>query len=544
MGNRCLLRGRSVLGRAAVVLAVTLATAAGARAADEVYVSNYTTATINVYSRTATGDTAPLRTIQTGLDRPHTMGMDIAHHELFVTNNRYANPPDPAHVPAVMVYDLSASYPFNDAPKRSISGPATGLTKPAGLYVDMVHQELYVSNDLDSGSSVTVYPLSASGNVSPIRSLSGPTTGIEGPIGLAVDQIHDELIVASYKVPFGGSISFFARTATGDAAPLRTIQGASTGFNMPLGVALDLNHDEIIVANSAYMSVLPGNILVFARASAGDVAPIRTIDGPSTHLCNPCGLVLDVANDEIVAANSDFGNGPCGETVTVHARGVAGDAAPSRVLGPGPVSEIQYPPSVLVVSRVACSDPANPDGTPCDDGNLCTQTDQCLSGACVGSNPVACTAADPCHAAGTCEPASGLCSNPAMADGTLCDDGNSCTGGDACSAGICVPGLPVLPAEVGGVTVDGHASATVAWTPVPGGAAYDVASSTLSDLSINGTATASCLLSAGPDASYVDTRGPLADDGYYYLVRAQNGCGEGSYGAGPDGTPRLIASCP
>jgi len=288
MGNRCLLRGRSVLGRAAVVLAVTLATAAGARAADEVYVSNYTTATINVYSRTATGDTAPLRTIQTGLDRPHTMGMDIAHHELFVTNNRYANPPDPAHVPAVMVYDLSASYPFNDAPKRSISGPATGLTKPAGLYVDMVHQELYVSNDLDSGSSVTVYPLSASGNVSPIRSLSGPTTGIEGPIGLAVDQIHDELIVASYKVPFGGSISFFARTATGDAAPLRTIQGASTGFNMPLGVALDLNHDEIIVANSAYMSVLPGNILVFARASAGDVAPIRTIDGPSTHLCNPC----------------------------------------------------------------------------------------------------------------------------------------------------------------------------------------------------------------------------------------------------------------
>jgi hypothetical protein len=52
-------------------------------------------------------------------------------------------------------------------------------------------------------------------------------------------------------------------------------------------------------------------------------------------------------------------------------------------------------------------------GTTCDDGNTCTQTDQCnSSGACVGSNPVVCTAQDPCHVPGMCNPATGTCSNP------------------------------------------------------------------------------------------------------------------------------------
>ena len=30
------------------------------------------------------------------------------------------------------------------------------------------------------------------------------------------------------------------------------------------------------------------------------------------------------------------------------------------------------------------------NGTTCNDGNACTQKDQCISGVCVGSNPVEC----------------------------------------------------------------------------------------------------------------------------------------------------------
>ncbi len=89
-----------------------------------------------------------------------------------------------------------------------------------------------------------------------------------------------------------------------------------------------------------------------------------------------------------------------------------------------------------------CSNPNAPDGTGCSDGNACTQTDTCQSGSCVGSNPVTCTAQDQCHDAGTCNTATGQCSNPAKADGTSCNDHNACTTVDQCKSGSCVGSTP------------------------------------------------------------------------------------------------------
>ncbi len=77
------------------------------------------------------------------------------------------------------------------------------------------------------------------------------------------------------------------------------------------------------------------------------------------------------------------------------------------------------------------------NGTTCDDGNACTQTDACDAGTCTGSNPVVCTALDQCHVAGTCNPATGVCSNPEKSDGTACDDGEACTAPDTCQTGVC-----------------------------------------------------------------------------------------------------------
>jgi hypothetical protein len=72
----------------------------------------------------------------------------------------------------------------------------------------------------------------------------------------------------------------------------------------------------------------------------------------------------------------------------------------------------------------ACGGPCSrPDeeGTTCNDGNACTETDVCQGGVCVGTNPVSCPPpSDACHAAGVCDPASGSCSNPVVSDGLQC----------------------------------------------------------------------------------------------------------------------------
>src|SRR5262249_20099560 len=87
-----------------------------------------------------------------------------------------------------------------------------------------------------------------------------------------------------------------------------------------------------------------------------------------------------------------------------------------------------------------CSNPAKPNGQGCDDGDGCTQLDTCIAGTCTGSDPVICAPLDQCHNAGTCDSASGTCSNPPKTDGTSCTDGNGCTLGDVCNGGICRSG--------------------------------------------------------------------------------------------------------
>ncbi len=84
-----------------------------------------------------------------------------------------------------------------------------------------------------------------------------------------------------------------------------------------------------------------------------------------------------------------------------------------------------------------CSSCQLTTGNTCNDGNACTQTDTCQAGACVGSNPKTCAASDQCHTAGVCSPATGACSNPVAPNGTVCEDNNLCTGASACQAGQC-----------------------------------------------------------------------------------------------------------
>jgi hypothetical protein len=58
----------------------------------------------------------------------------------------------------------------------------------------------------------------------------------------------------------------------------------------------------------------------------------------------------------------------------------------------------------------------------------------CGPDLCAG---VTCAAQDQCHVTGSCDPATGLCSNPNAANGTACDDGDPSTPTSACFYGTC-----------------------------------------------------------------------------------------------------------
>ena len=95
-------------------------------------------------------------------------------------------------------------------------------------------------------------------------------------------------------------------------------------------------------------------------------------------------------------------------------------------------------------STGVCSNPNKADGSSCNDSDLCTQTDTCQSGSCVGMNPVVCTPLDQCHDAGVCNPSTGICTNPNKADGSSCNDGDLCTQTDTCQSGVCTGSNPVV----------------------------------------------------------------------------------------------------
>jgi len=224
--------------------------------------------------------------------------------------------------------------------KRTISGPSTGLLRPTGVAVDEVNGEIYVANDW--GNSISVYDVLASNDAAPKRTIQ--SAYLVAPVGLAIDLRHDELLVAGYGYPF---VATFERSASGNVTPKRLISGS--GLNLAQGIALDLINDEILVANSAFQTPNAGAILAFRRTDSGDVLPIRKIEGSATRLCNPMSVAYDLVANELVVANSNFGFGSCAQSVTTYNRTATGNAAPKRVLA-GALTGLSYPISAAITS--------------------------------------------------------------------------------------------------------------------------------------------------------------------------------------------------
>lgn len=250
---------------------------------DEIAISVEHINTIVIYRREASGAEAPLRVISgihTGLADPHGVFWDEAHDEIFVTNHGNWAPM------AAGLWGIYSTH-LGAMAKHSIWAPASNTANRS------MGGHFYPP-------SIRVFPGAAKGDVSPLHVISGPRTGLNWPMGIAVDAIHNEIAVANYG---NNSILIFRRTDHGNVAPVRVIHGNLTGIAGPMGVAIDVKNDELWVTNAATHSAL-----VFSRTAEGNVAPKRVLrnappGAPVVGFGNPGALAYDSKRDELLVPN-------------------------------------------------------------------------------------------------------------------------------------------------------------------------------------------------------------------------------------------------
>ncbi len=247
--------------------------------------------------------------------------------------------------------------------------PSRFLAVPHGAFaiaVDEQRQELFIT--IQHNNAVVVYRKAAAGEEEPLREIFGDDTELEDPHGLALDMRRNLLFVSNhghgrYRERGGGqlaigrdpvaenrsarqfligsgyfappSITVYSRDAQGNVAPLRTIEGPKTRLNWPSHLAVNEERGELYVAND-----IDDSILVFRVTDQGDVSPTRMIRGPKTGLKNPAGLAVDLKNREVWATN--MGN----HTATVYPLLADGDVPPLRTIRSGATDE----PALLIVN--------------------------------------------------------------------------------------------------------------------------------------------------------------------------------------------------
>jgi hypothetical protein len=157
--------------------------------------------------------------------------------------------------------------------------PASGPAAAARVAHAPAYGAIAVTNA--NGNAVEVFAPSASGNAAPVATISGASTELSRPSGVGFGS-DGSLYVANYD---SNSITVYRSGATGNVSPTATIIGADTQLDRPVGLAVSRT-GGIWVASGG------DRILEFAPGATGNVAPARTITGAATGISKTSGLAL------------------------------------------------------------------------------------------------------------------------------------------------------------------------------------------------------------------------------------------------------------
>jgi cysteine-rich repeat protein len=306
------------------------------------------------------------------------------------------------------VVDGTATGADDTDQARAVAVDANGDVIAAGQLADSERQEDFVVLELEGATGAERWR----------RDLDGARGGSDIARDLAL--VHTGDVIATGRLGGDGTRRDFAvaRFAASDGAEQwrAMVDGSANRNDDGWVVNVDAAGD-IVAAGRTMLQERDDRFTIVKRAGAsgGDF---------------PCGNAEVDPGEECDDGNATAGDG-CRADCTAE---VCGDG----IVDPAETCDRGGAPSDGCCSP-ACA--VAPNGTVCDDGNLCTITDRCAGGGCTPGAARACLPADVCQLA-FCNPDTGGCASVARADGVPCSDGDPCTVGDACRQGTCSAGRP------------------------------------------------------------------------------------------------------
>jgi len=198
---------------------------------------------------------------------------------------------------AVLAFNNADAVDGNIAPNRilrtfAIPPNTFALTSPSDVFIDSVHDRIYIS-DVTMGSTGRIIILDSASSATPaFRKIMG--FGYGPPAAISVDVGRNIL----YVVPSQGPGIVAYDNVSNPSGGVRTIEIDS----LPKARLVDVKIDP--ATDSAYVADYDGGrVFVINNVSqkSGTYAPDRTLTG----LSNPNSVFLDVANDRLFVSNRD-----------------------------------------------------------------------------------------------------------------------------------------------------------------------------------------------------------------------------------------------
>ncbi|MGH7815374.1 MAG: NHL repeat-containing protein [Candidatus Binataceae bacterium] len=282
-------------------------------------------ARILIYRPGAHRPIARIYGLRSNLDTPY--GIAVDRDFIYVTNNSKTG----SGAASVNLYPnlgtlLRHPSRHDWPPIKSISGPASGLDEPWGIAA--ANGAIHVANRF--GDSVTAYSRDRAGNPVRTATITGNLSGLSDAAGIALDAAGN-IYVANASASFGGagSILVYPPGADRNAAPARIIGGPRAKTSDPTAIALD-PRGYIVVANRHGGPAGAGGVSLYPACAAGDAAPAAVVAGARTGLNDPDGVAVD-SNSTIYVAN--YSGGPQGNgSITIYRRSGNGDLALSATI--------------------------------------------------------------------------------------------------------------------------------------------------------------------------------------------------------------------